>query len=42
MYVKLNFFQIAYGEGIDEQFFKLNSFCKVSFSILKPTMPYNF
>jgi ATP-dependent DNA helicase RecQ len=38
MYVKLcNFFQIAYGEGIDEQFFlNLNSFCsKYHFPILK-------
>lgn len=38
MYVKLcNFFQIAYGEGIDEQYFlNLNSFCsKYHFPILK-------
>ncbi|MFT5252527.1 MAG: ATP-dependent DNA helicase RecQ [Flavobacteriales bacterium] len=38
MYVKLcNFFQIAYGEGIDEQFFlNLNSFCsRYHFPILK-------
>jgi ATP-dependent DNA helicase RecQ len=38
MYVKLcNFFQIAYGEGIDEHFFlNLNSFCtKYSFPVLK-------
>jgi ATP-dependent DNA helicase RecQ len=38
MYVKLcNYFQIAYGEGIDEQFtFNLNHFClKYGFPILK-------
>ena len=38
MYVKLcNFFQIAYGEGIDEQFYlNLNSFCsKYNFPVLK-------
>ena len=38
MYIKLcNFFQIAYGEGIDEHFFlNLNSFCsKYSFPVLK-------
>ena len=38
MYIKLcNFFQIAYGEGIDEQFFlNLNSFCsKYNFPVLK-------
>jgi ATP-dependent DNA helicase RecQ len=38
MYVKLcNYFQIAYGEGIDEQFsFNLNHFCgKYQFPILK-------
>jgi ATP-dependent DNA helicase RecQ len=38
MYIKLcNFFQIAYGEGIDENFFlNLNSFCaKYNFPVLK-------
>ncbi|MEY3499476.1 MAG: hypothetical protein RL308_1145, partial [Bacteroidota bacterium] len=38
MYIKLcNYFQIAYGEGIDEQFsFNLNQFCgKYEFPILK-------
>ena len=38
MYVKLcNYFQIAYGEGIDEKFaFNLNQFClKYQFPVLK-------
>jgi ATP-dependent DNA helicase RecQ len=38
MYIKLsNYFQIAYGEGIDEQFqFNLNQFCiKYNFPVLK-------
>jgi ATP-dependent DNA helicase RecQ len=41
MYVKLCYFQIAYGEGINEQFtFNLHHFClKYGFPTLKPTMP---